>query len=176
MKKVIQKPRQFVITGRGAYHGGENVDHSIAEAINFGISDDSVLEYCQKFEACSCDPDKWKWATHRPISFVLLSQKFWLYKWSEKSYSQTITWQRFYNNIFQPFNRVYSGVVKNQFTNSARNGKAEEDIEEEDEERPILKTVGKQKNVSFFPYLHSELDLFPLFNFYIFSFIIICEY
>lgn len=138
---MIQKPRQFVITGRGAYHGGENVDHSIAEAINFGISDDCVLEYCQKFKACSCDPDKWKWATHRHSPFVLLI----ILVIGKKK------------NIFQHFNRVYSEVVKKQFTNSARDGKAEEDVEEEDEERPILKTVGKQKNVRLFPHISIHL-------------------
>ena len=55
LRKVVQKPREFVIARAAAYHAGFNSGFNIAEAVNFAL--DSWLDIGDNVSYCKCATD-----------------------------------------------------------------------------------------------------------------------
>ena len=58
MTKVVQHPREFVISRAAGYHSGFNSGYNIAEAVNFAL--DPWLQVGDKVSVCKCFRDNVK--------------------------------------------------------------------------------------------------------------------
>ena len=54
IKKIVQKPGDLVVTAPWAWHSGWNVDNNLAEASNFFLEDNLVMEKGIKVNVCGC--------------------------------------------------------------------------------------------------------------------------
>jgi hypothetical protein len=55
MKKIVQRPGEFVVARAKGYHSGFNAGYNIAEAVNFALP--SWLEIGEKAKPCRCSKD-----------------------------------------------------------------------------------------------------------------------
>ena len=55
LRKIVQKPREFVIARAKAYHSGFNAGFNIAEAVNFALP--GWLEVAKDVKYCMCESD-----------------------------------------------------------------------------------------------------------------------
>ena len=55
LHKVVQRPREFVISRAKAYHSGFNAGFNIAEAVNFALP--SWLSIAREAGYCRCEKD-----------------------------------------------------------------------------------------------------------------------
>lgn len=58
LRKVVQRPREFVISRAAGYHSGFNAGYNIAEAVNFALP--VWVEVGSKANACMCARDSVK--------------------------------------------------------------------------------------------------------------------
>ena len=57
IRKVYQKPGEFVIPRAKGYHAGFNAGYNIAEAVNFAVFE-WVENIASKVKFCNCDSHK----------------------------------------------------------------------------------------------------------------------